>query len=227
MQTLQQRKPNLVVAVPSYGYLSLRFVKNLIQFIGELQRRTIPFQLSMESGPFLPHTRAKVCGASLDRGKHQIPWNQSAITHILMIDSDIFFDFIDFEKLLLRNKDIVSGVYPYDVKSDTEEKQAVAGYWDEAFFRKNLCFESIPFSKLNGKQDLIPVDWHGLGFCLIKTAVFAKIEYPWFASEVIQINDFHDSTSEDVGFCRKLKKSKVELYLDPTVRVFHEKMRLL
>ena len=41
--------------------------------------------------------------------------------------------------------------------------------------------------------------------------------------ELIVIDDLRDTTSEDVGWCRKVKAAGYRIMLDPSVKVGHQK----
>lgn len=216
----------IAISVPTSGSLPIEFVKCLMLLYDVLQRNNVKTVISMDAGAFIPHTRAKVCGASLDRGKRQRPWDDPSITHIMMIDSDILFEPEQIATLLNRDVDFVSGAYAYKHTGLLQgaAKKYVAGYWDEEFFKKHQIFPCISTEDLkNHIPNLMLMDWVGLGFSLVKTEVFTKIDYPWFTSSVINIANMTDSTSEDVGFCLKVKEAGVKIHLDPTVVVRHLK----
>lgn len=218
------------ICLPSSGQLPLDFVKCLMSLQKTMSDSKIPHFFNLQSGSFLPHTRAKCLGASLDRGEHQWPFNNKDITHLVLIDTDILFKPQQIIDMINRNVDIVAGMYPYSTSAYSKEldKQIVAGMWTEEDFKKHHFFP--PLSIGDAKRvaatsgaDLIEVDWVGLGFAVIKPKVFFDIDYPWFASELIKIDDLIDTTSEDVGFCRKVTKAGYKVYLDTKIRVQHYK----
>ena len=221
----------LAIAVPTGADLPLPFVKCLLQLYEVLRSNQIPVVFSMQTGAFLPHTRAKVCGASLERGVRQIPFNDPSITHLMMIDSDICFEPLQVARLLQHNLDFVAGAYAYQHTGllTGAAKKYVAGFWDEPYFQEHYVFPCVSAADLDAAQGLVAVDWVGLGFVLVKTSVFGLIDYPWFSSKDIVIPaggegpPLVDSTSEDVGFCLRLREAGVKLWLDPTVRVRHLK----
>jgi len=220
----------LLVAIPSYDSMPVQFVECLLKFKDRLIDAKINFHISIKTGAFLPHTRAASLGADLKRGQTQIPFNSPSITHALLIDSDIIFKFDDFINLLRHDASVVAGAYPYATEAGVEEdrKQIVAGHWDEEKFKEKYFFPPLTIGEakkqaLLSDEGLAEVSWVGLGFTLVKTDIFSKISYPWFESERISIDNLIDTTSEDVGFCRKLTRAGVPIYLDPFVRVGHYK----
>lgn len=223
----------VIIAVPSRGQMSINFVRCLVDLAFHLAKENVLAGLSIQGGPFLPHVRAKACGADVARGALQQPFDDDTITHIMMLDDDMIFTPQQVSTLLARNKDVVSGMYPYGPPAYThEDAPLIAGYWDEEFFEQNytmpyLTVEQARKKAKSMKQELIPVDWVGLGFLLIKTKVFRRVPYPWFQPRVIRMAGMVDSTSEDVGFCYKIKKAGFDIWLDTTVAVSHEKSILL
>lgn len=224
----------ILIAIPSTGLMPSQFVECLLDLVSVLQSKKIKFRINIKTGSFLPHVRAKACGGSRDRGLHQIPFNSPDITHILMLDSDIIFKPEDVLELIDANKLFVAGMYSYhnELPFEKNKRQVIAGFWDEKYFVANGGFPSITperakLKTLGSDSKLMPVDWVGLGFVLVSASIFEKIEYPWFDSEKIIIENLIDSTSEDVGFCRKLTKAGVVLYLHTEIHVGHLKSNLV
>jgi len=221
-----QRPPAVMITVPTGGSIHTDTVKSLLLLQSDLQRRGLHYYFNFSKSSFLPHGRAQVCGASLDRGKFQQPYGTAEITHILMVDSDIEFKPEDFWRLWNHNLPVVAGAYCYSTESRSteEEKRIVAGTWDVDFFKKYYTFPAYTLGEARSlAAPLLEVDWLGLGFALVRTEVFTRIEYPWFNSELIEIDDLRDTTSEDVGWCRKVQRAGYKIMLDPHVKVGHQK----
>lgn len=215
-----------MVTCPTGGSIHTDTVKSLLLLQADMQKRNLKHYFNFSKSSFIPHGRAQVCGASLERGKYQQPYNTKEITHIFMVDSDIVFTPEDFWRLWSHNVHVVAGAYCYstEVLSKEEDKRIVAGTWDLEFFKKHYTFHAYTLGQARSLANpLLEVDWLGLGFALVRTEVFAKIEYPWFNSELIVIDDLRDTTSEDVGWCRKVKTAGYKIMLDPAVKVGHQK----
>lgn len=220
------RPPVVMITCPTGGSIHTDTVKSLLMLQADMQRRGLRHYFNFSKSSFLPHGRAQVCGASLERGKYQQPYNTKEITHIFMVDSDIEFKPEDFWRLWSHNVAVVAGAYCYSTEalSSEEEKRIVAGTWDIDFFKTHYTFPAYTLGQArNLANPLLEVDWLGLGFALVRTEVFSKIEYPWFNSELIVIDDLRDTTSEDVGWCRKVKAAGYKIMLDPAVKVGHQK----
>lgn len=221
-----QNPPAVMITCPTGGFIHTDTVKSLLLLQADMQKRGLRHYFNFSKSSFLPHGRAQVCGASLERGKYQQPYNTKEITHIFMVDSDIEFKPDDFWRLWSYNVPVVAGAYCYSTEAlaSEDDKRIVAGAWDIEFFKKHYTFPAYTLRQArNLANPLLEVDWLGLGFALVKTEVFAKIEYPWFNSELIVIDDLRDTTSEDVGWCRKVKTAGYKLMLDPAVKVGHQK----
>ena len=222
----QQQPPVVMVTVPTGGSIHTDTVKSLLALQADMQSKGLRHHFNFSKSSFLPHGRAQVCGASLERGIYQQPYNTAQITHIFMVDSDIVFKPEDFWRLWHHNAAVVAGAYCYSTEALTkeEDKRIVAGSWDVEFFKKNYTFPAYTLRQARAMANpLLEVDWVGLGFALVRTEVFKKIEYPWFNSELIVIDDLRDTTSEDVGWCRKVQRAGFKIMLDPSVKVNHQK----
>lgn len=226
LNTPASQPPVVMITVPTGGDIHTDTVKSLLALQNDLLRKGLRHHFNFSKSSFLPHGRAQVCGASLDRGEYQQPYATKEITHIFMVDSDIVFTPEDFWRLWNHNVPVVAGAYCYSSEALVREgdKRIVAGAWDVEFFKAHHTFPSYTLDQARGlARPLLEVDWLGLGFALVRTEVFAKIEYPWFNSELIVIDDLRDTTSEDVGWCRKVNRAGYKILLDPSVKVGHLK----
>jgi GT2 family glycosyltransferase len=163
-------------------------------------------------------------GADVSRGKSQKPFDGKLdYDYLMWIDSDCLFTPQHFIRLLSHEKDIVSGIYLMD--GGTAFASVLD--WDEEYFKKNQCFQFLTPNDVQGKDDLIEVSYTGMGFMLIKKGVFESMEYPWFRPIEKRIGDMVDFTMEDVGFCLTAKEKGYKVWIDPQVRVGHEKKVIL
>ena len=170
------------------------------------------------------YVRNMCLGADVSRGKDQKPFNgQVDYDYIMWIDSDILFTPKQFRKLLDHKNDIVSGVY----MMDDGKHLATCKEWDEEYFKKHGCFQFLREGDIKGKKELFEVAYTGMGFMLVKKGVFESMEYPWFEPIKKRIGNMVDFSMEDVAFCLKAKEKDFNIYIDPTVRVGHEKKLIL
>ncbi|MDD5675429.1 MAG: hypothetical protein PHC61_14760 [Chitinivibrionales bacterium] len=166
------------------------------------------------------YVRNMCLGADVMRGKKQNPFNsQIDYDYIMWIDSDILFTPQHFVNLLNHKKDIVSGVYMIE----GGEYLATVKDWDEEYFKRNVSFKFMTLKDIEDQKDLIDVSYTGMGFMLVRKGVFESLEYPWFKSIEKQIGDMVDFATEDVEFCLRTKEKGFTVFIDPRVRVGHEK----
>ena len=127
------------------------------------------------------------------------------ITHLLFIDSDMWFEHDAAERLLKRDKDII-GV-PYNLRKDPPT--STMKMHDE---NGNVLWQEYP-------DGLIKAAAVATGFMLIKTNVFEKIQKPWFFFEANEDGDL--VTGEDMWFCFAARKAGFDIWADSTISVKH------
>ncbi len=170
------------------------------------------------------YARNRVAGGDVRRGPKQAPWGGEVdYDYMLWIDSDVVFRFEDFQALLAHKVDMVGGLY---LMADNARYAAVE-HMDEALFQKQGEFEFLTPASLAARRGLVPVDYCGFGFVLVRRGIFEKLEYPWFRPLYIEIGGCSEFTSEDVGFCLMAKKAGLQMMIDPDVVVGHEKAVVL
>jgi hypothetical protein len=180
----------------------------------------IDFIMTSEYSSVVHFSRTKCLGADVLRGKKQKPFDgKMPYTHLMWIDSDIVWRPEQIGQLLLHNVDIVAGLYTHVNRNEFIAYKNC----DLEIFKKNGHFESLKREEVEKQEDLIEVDYTGMGFMLIKHGVFESLEYPWFTSDLRSIgDDTQDIMSEDASFCTKIK-DKFKILVDPKVLVGHEK----
>ena len=126
-------------------------------------------------------------------------------SHVLFIDSDMFFEGNAAEQLLKRDKDIIG------VQYNLRQLPAISTLkvTDES---GNKIQEEYP----DGLLKCIAV---ATGFLLIKTSVFEKLSEPWFFFES---NDKGEVVyGEDMWFCQKARRAGFDIWCDTTIKVGH------
>lgn len=193
---------------------------------------TLPFCFSRNIQPILSRkessniyfVRNMALGADVSRGEDQKPFNgQLDYDYIMWIDSDILFHPEQILRLISHNKDIVSGIY----MMSGGNAFATVKDWDEEYFKQNGCFKFLTPEDIKDQKDLIEVSYTGMGFMLIKKGVFESMKYPWFRPIEKRIGSMTDYTSEDVSFAIRAKENGYKVFIDPTIRVGHEKKIVL
>jgi len=170
------------------------------------------------------YVRTLCAGGDVRGGELQKPFGGTVdYDYMMWIDSDIQFSPENFFQLLQHQKDISSGLYLMEGGNHF----ACVKDWNEEFFQKNGCFEFLKPEDIKDHTHLIPVNYVGMGWMLVKRGVFEKLKYPWFEPLRKKIGDYTDFTMEDVTFCHKSLDAGFTINIDPTIIVGHEKTVVL
>lgn len=170
-------------------------------------------------------------------------------SHLLFIDSDIYFDPEDVFRLIEANEDVIAGAYPK--KYINENKLSFVSKKNNSFLKEKKWISlSTDFTteitdkavqeNRNGSK-LLEVDYAATGFMLIKIDVFKKISEKF--PEIKYINDidaymsigdnFFDFfpaqvnkenrkfESEDYGFCRLWRSIGGKIKIMPDINLTH------
>lgn len=177
--------------------------------------------LSNDTDSNVYFVRAKILGGGTLRGKNQKPFNGKIdYDYIMFIDSDVIFQPEDLKKLLDMNTNIACGAYLMNGGSH----YPIVEKFNNEYFLKNGTFEFLSMENLRKKNKPFNVEYCGMGFMLIKKNVVEKLKYPWFYANKFNFNeDVTEFTSEDVTFCMSLNNVGEKIYINPDVRVGHEK----
>lgn len=170
-------------------------------------------------------------------------------THLLFIDSDVYFDTKDVFRLIDLNEDVVAGAYPKKYLS--QNKISIISKNKPSLFEQNnwaeYCtdftseFTSQSLKQGKEKTKLIDVDYAATGFMLISVNAFKKIinHFPdiKYKNDIDAYKDFGDNfydffpaqvnketkkfESEDYGFCRLWRATGGKVKLIPDITLSH------
>ena len=132
---------------------------------------------------------------------------QHDCTHILFIDDDMAYPPDSLMKLLEHDKDVVSGLY---LTRAYPHQALIFDVADDS----GACLHTYLTKDVDG---LIPIVAAGLGFCLIKTEVFRKMEKPWIRLGELDPEQWCD----DMGFFKRVREAGFQPYCDTNVRIGH------
>jgi len=220
----------IIVAIPGASY-TREFVTNLIQFIAEAPRAGLQVQLNLQYDAVVHFARAKCLGADVTRGIHQTPFGGSTeYDYILFIDSDIIFNTQQVLQLLMHmeanpSRKVVSGWYSMaDAKNTTMVRKM-----DDEYYKKHGTYQFTSNEEMTkSTETLISCDYIGMGFMLLRRELFQHLQYPWFYEPLQELTpQIQDMCSEDVAFCKKIKRAGIEILVDPKCRVGHQKYIIL
>lgn len=211
-------KPTTVVfCFPGSSFTS-GFIKSWSRLLTTLPSFNVVPRVAMGESSNIYHVRAICLGGDVLRGRYQEPFNGGLdYDYMMWIDSDQTFTPDDFIKLLLDKKDIVSGITP------VSDKALSAGFFDKNVQAagKSNC---LTFEELQEKKEPFEVDYTGFAFLLVKRGVFESLEYPWFMPIKRTLdNGVIGVGSEDVSWCHHVKSKGYRIWVDPYVRVGHQK----
>jgi hypothetical protein len=225
-QEQKQPKPITVIFCVPGNKFSRDFLYSWTELLMHCVMNGIRPILSCQYSCNIYYARNMCLGGNVQLGENQKPFNNGKVKYDYMvwIDSDMVFTPQQFALLLedVKKNPIVSGIYRM-----TDGNYAAVEKWDTAYFRKNGHFEFLTEQALNGKTELMPVSYNGMGFFAVQKGVFESLTYPWFRPIEKRIGDAVDFTMEDVALCIRARQAGYKVLIDPRIRVAHQKEVLL
>jgi hypothetical protein len=214
---MEKQHVNLIIATPGHS-VQAGYLRSLLATISKLSEEKITWGYSIEYSSHVAVAREVTLNGS---GQMNInitePFNGNfTYDKILWIDSDITFTPEDVIKAYRSEFDMVTGAY---LLSNGE----VMAY-QEALGR--------PFTidEVNAFEEPVKLMGSGMGFFCVKSGVFESMERPWFRAVDVETSEkgkFVQITGEDLSFCQRAIQNGYELWLDPTIKLIHNKnMRL-
>jgi GT2 family glycosyltransferase len=185
------------------------FLKSLVVLLDYFNQKKILVDMRFHGGANINYIRNKL-----------VP--EGDYDYSLWIDSDQIFTVGHFEQLLAADKDIVSALIR------TTDGNFNSGIYNEESMKKM----GVGVIKLNDENvgemtDLIRASYCGFGMVLIKKGVFEKIGSNWFDAISYEALNRVGQMGEDMSFCIRAGKAGFEVWVDPTCRVGHEKLKVL
>ena len=223
----ENKRKKIIFCLPGKNY-SNQFLLAWSDLILWCSQNNFDLSISQNYSSVVHFARTLCLGGDNTKGKLQKPFdNKLDYDYIMWIDSDIIFNVDDFKKLLESENDITSGIY----KMENTINYPTVINWDTKYLMKNGNFEFLDDNKIKELKDskkllnnrYLNVEYTGMGWMLIKKDVIEQLKYPWFYHDLYEINDFVEMFSEDVSFCKNLKKAGFDIYVDLDVRVGHYK----
>jgi len=216
----------VVVALPGRTF-SGTFLMRWSETLLELTKRGYQVMVSNEFSSFVTFSRMKTLGLDVLRGADQKPFGGKIEYDVwVTIDSDIVFTPEQVIELLEDTKKypIVSGLY----RMQDMVHYACVKEWDLDYFKKNGSFKFMRADSMEGMDKYTSVAYNGMGFFACHKKVFEKMKYPYFSYPLIEMEAedgtlLRDICSEDVAFCKNLIDAGIEIIVNTTLRVGHEK----
>ena len=133
----------------------------------------------------------------------------------------------DFFKLLEHDKDIVSGMY----KMSDDVNYATVETMDEEYFEEWMHYPFLQDKDIEAKKgQLFKADFTGFGWILIKNGIFEKLKYPWFHPRLLKWKnhpEWAEFPFDDVEICMRIREAGFDIFIDPKIRIGHEKIKIL
>jgi len=183
--------------------------------------------LTNEYSSYVTFSRMKTLGLDVLKGIDQKPFDGKIDYDVwLTIDSDIVFSPEQVIELIEDTKTypIVSGVY----RMEDLTHYACVKEWNVDYFKKMGTFQFVKVDDFERAPKFVSVAYNGMGFFACRKEVIEKLKYPYFSYPLIEIEGkdgvtIRDTCSEDVAFCKNLTDAGMEIIVNTTLRVGHEK----
>lgn len=212
----------VVFCLPGSSY-SGRFLVRFTQLMADCAAAGIKTIISQDYSAMVNFARCKVAGADSRGGVKQAPWQGKVkYDYMMWIDSDIVFESKDFFRLLDMNKNIASGWY-----AQPGGTTPVVERMNSEDFTEHGYFRFVSSDEMSQRTKKFRADYIGFGWVLLKKGVLENLPYPWFAPRIIDTGLYEEICSEDVAFCVDSRQRGYNIWVDPTIRVGHEKIQVL
>jgi hypothetical protein len=209
---------NVVIATPGNGFTP-GYMKSILRTTAALSQEGLTWNFLNQGGSLVAMARESTIGGwDTNNLKMTEPCSgEFTYDKIIWIDSDITWDVADFFKLYKSEKDIISGNYLMEDRHIPIYNQPRGGM--------------MPEEMLLAKHEPFKVAGVGFGFLAVKSGVFENMPRPWFGP--VPVPNYNEETGErtedfilvgeDLSWCTKAINSGFDIWVDPLVRVIHQK----
>lgn len=209
---------NVVICTPGAG-MTPGYVRSLLKTTYFLTIRGLSWNFMTEYSSLVAHAREKTIGGTgyNDRSNQRPGHGTFSYDKIFWIDSDIEWEPEDFFRLFESEKKIISGCY----MMETEEVTVYPIPLGAPLHKNDILKLKKPFT----------VRGVGFGFLAVANGVFETMERPWFSQVEIEVKNEETGEleykfplmGEDLSWCEKAHRAGHEIWVDPLVRVTHQK----
>lgn len=211
---------DLVICTPGNA-VQKDYLTSLLSLVHHLSTKQISFIFSIQSSSHVADAREQTLqGSSAMEIQNNLPFlGNVKYKKILWIDSDITFTADDFDKLWESDKDIVGGMYLLSTGVTA--------------IHVNQVSRPLDYEEVKDKTEPFKVWGTGFGFLMVKQGVFESLPRPWFQSvPITKTFDNGDSLNftiigEDLSWCESVARKGFEVWIDPTVKLTHNKQMKL
>ena len=198
---------NIVIATPG-THLVAGYVQSLLATGNALAEQGLSSTWLNAGGSHVAVARERtVCGDQYNDNRiNALMGGTFTYDKLFWIDSDIIWRVQDFSRLANSDLDIVSGCYMMADQVVVMSKKPWGGL--------------MPLAEFVQYKEPFAVSSVGFGFICMKSGVMESLGKPWFGS--IPEND-RFLIGEDVSWCIKARRQGYDIWVDPSVRVDHQK----
>lgn len=209
---------NVVICTPGPNMVPA-YVRSLLKTTYYLTQRGMTWNFMTEYSSHVADAREKTLGGTGFNNKDQRRPGDGQFTYdkIFWIDSDIEWEPEDFFRLLESEKQVISGVY----QMESEEVTVYPVPLGPPLHKNDILKMKAPFTTRGV----------GFGFLAVASGVFERLERPWFSSTHVVIQNPQTGEmeykfplmGEDTSWCEKVYQMGIDIWVDPLVRVGHQK----
>lgn len=200
---------DIIIATPG-SMITGAFVRSLTKTIKSLQENGITWKFINYESSYIRHARERIINdRDDDIFESELPFSgKFTYNKIMWIDSDIQWEPEDVLKLYHSHRDIITGAY-----------MMVGGHIAVSYDESTYPF---PHQVITSRES--KVVWCGFGFVCVKSGVFEAMPRPWFDTTVLDTEGNVGSyVGEDTSWCIKARNCGFDIWLNPDVRVIHNK----
>ena len=210
---------NVVICTPGPNMVP-SYVRSLLKTTNFLTTNNISWNFMTEYSSHVADAREKTLGGTGFNDKDQRRPGNGEWTYdkLFWIDSDIEWEPEDFMRLMNSDKQVISGCY----MMESEEVTVYPVPLGPPLHKNDILKMKAPFTTRGV----------GFGFLAVRSGVFERLERPWFSSTYVTIKDEQTGDDkiifplmgEDTSWCEKVYQMGIDIWVDPLVRVGHQKV---
>jgi len=209
---------DILIASPGSSFVA-GYVQSLAETLHGCAQRNLTVKFMNGQSSLVHHARELTAsgGSTKELDSAQTaPGKDLTYDTIVWIDSDISWTVEDFFRLVDSPYAVTTGAYLLNDGSTTVHAWNFPG--------------SIPAHAMLSMKEPTKIQSCGFGFIAMKQGVFEAMPRPWFSHEFQKVGvdskggDVIDCLGEDISWCVKANRAKIDIWFDPRVLVTHNKM---
>lgn len=190
----------ILISIPCRDTISVRFVEHLMNLV-----KPCECYYHFATSGLVFDARDESCNGAISGG----------YTHVLFIDSDMYFEPAALIKALSRDVDVLTGLY---FKRKDNHEPVLYKAIDQRRYNENGTVKYHGYAEIETdlNREFFQVEGCGFGFALIKVDVLRQMHrdyVSWF--EPIP------GMGEDLSFCQRLKDYGIKVMCDTTIDIGH------